>query len=200
MKSRTAILILAAGSASRMGRPKQLLPFGESHLLDNAINHAVEAGFGPIFCVLGANYNAIAKTLDTQLLTLVFNEKWKEGLGSSIAKGVDFIQQKDLNTEAILIILADQPLVDVSYLNSIHSLSKKHPDTIIASDYGDFSGVPALFPKSYFEELKALKGDSGAKKLLNGNIKNLMLVEANNKLKDIDTPQEYQAILKEGKS
>lgn len=151
MAPHTAILILAAGNSTRMRRPKQLLPFGESHLLGAVIDHALKAGFDPVFCVLGANYEAIAKTLDPQSLTLVFNENWRAGLGSSIANGVGFIKQNHPEIEAILIILADQPLVDPNYLNQMSALREKHPDTVIASDYGGFYGVPALFTKGYFE-------------------------------------------------
>ena len=200
MAPELAILILAAGGATRMGNPKQLLPFGESHLLNKVIANATTAAGGNLFCVLGANFEVIKQSIDQQHVTLIFNQKWEEGLGGSIAKGVEFLQRNNPEYKAILIILADQPLVDSVYLKKMIALRERFPAQVIASGYGSFLGVPALFPQGYFNELTVLKGDAGAKKLLNETLQNVIPIKAKEKLTDIDTPEDYKKMLKSIKS
>ena len=188
----TAILILAAGEASRMGEIKQNLPYLETTLLGHAIAQAKQAKAQHIYCVLGAQKEAI-KTKIKQEVSFIINEAWEEGLGSSIACGIKALRSKKY--DHILIMLGDQPLMTASYLNQLINRAKQHPDTCVASGYKNKKGVPAIFPESYFDALEKLSGDHGAKALLNSNL-SVIALNAEDLLQDIDTPQDYERLLK----
>ncbi|WP_047790723.1 nucleotidyltransferase family protein [Tenacibaculum mesophilum] len=192
---KTAILILAAGSASRMGKIKQLLPYKNTTLLEWTIEQAQKSVIKNVFCVLGANKDAIEKKLTTNAIITIYNPKHQDGLSTSIIKGIEFLQEH--NFDNALIMLADQPHVTSEYLNSLIKVSKKNPSKIITSNYQGSVGVPAVFPKEYFNKLLNLKGDKGAKNFLLQHDDNIFKVNSSLNLLDIDTPEDYQYLLKQ---
>ncbi len=191
-----AVLVLAAGSASRMGVAKQLLPFGDETLLETVLNNALTSKTQKVYCVLGAYAEKIADSIEAMNVETIINEDWKDGLGSSIARGVSHIVETTNTTEGILILLADQPFVDTGYINNMIETFKSDPSQIIASRYKKGNGVPALFPATLFSKLKALKGERGAKSLLNDTSQNIISLEPTISLEDIDTPEAYAHLLK----
>ena len=186
---KTVILILAAGSSSRMGEPKQLLPFKNTTLLGNAIEQAKNSKSNAVFCVLGANEEIIKKSIENYKIETIFNPNFKNGLSSSIVAGIHHLSTK--NFDSVLIMLADQPSVNSEYLNNLIKTSINNPSKITASNYQNKMGVPAIFPKSYFQKLLNLKGDKGAKVLLNENHSEIIKMNPFN-LTDIDTKEDYQ--------
>ncbi|KAF9659705.1 nucleotidyltransferase family protein [Tenacibaculum sp. ZH5_bin.1] len=192
---KTAILILAAGSASRMGKIKQLLPYKNTTLLEWTIEQAQKSTIKNVFCVLGANKDAIEKKLTTNAIITIYNPKHQDGLSTSIIKGIEFLQEH--NFDNALIMLADQPHVTSEYLNSLIKVSKRNPSKIITSNYQGSVGVPAVFPKEYFNKLLNLKGDKGAKNFLLQHDDNIFKVNSSLNLLDIDTPEDYQYLLKQ---
>jgi len=186
-------LILAAGQSKRFGSPKQLLKWKSSNLLENAIKAISESNISNTFLVLGANYNQISELSDTDSVYIIRNDSWEQGLGNSIAFGVNYILNKNIKVDGILLMLADQPLIDSDYLNSIIEKFKPNQNQIVASSYlNGKKGVPALFNKSCFEELTKLQGDTGAKALIENYSKNMTLIKGGNKLDDIDTLEDYK--------
>ncbi|MFT7899386.1 nucleotidyltransferase family protein [Tenacibaculum ascidiaceicola] len=192
---KTAILILAAGSASRMGKIKQLLPYKNTTLLEWAIEQALKSTVKDVFCVLGANKDAIEKQLTTKTIEVIYNPNYKDGLSTSIVEGINLLQKHCFDNT--LIMLADQPHVTSEYLNSIIETSKNNPSNIIASSYQGSVGVPALFPKKYFNDLLNLKGAKGAKNFLLQHNNNVIKVNSSQNLLDIDTPEDYEHLLKQ---
>ncbi|TDQ21848.1 nucleotidyltransferase family protein [Tenacibaculum caenipelagi] len=192
---KTAILILAAGSSSRMGTIKQLLPYQNTTLLEWAIEQAKKSNTKNVFCVLGANRETIEKQISKKDIEIIYNPNHQEGLSTSIVNGIKYLQAKEF--DSILIMLADQPHVTFEYLNKLFKISEENPSKIIASNYQDKIGVPAIFPKKYFNELLNLKGDQGAKVFLQKHPD--IIIEANTPLNliDIDTPDDYQHLLKQ---
>jgi len=188
-----AILILAAGAASRMGSIKQLLPWKTTTLLGNAITNA-KTITNNVYVVLGANAQEI-KNKTVAEVTYINNSDWSSGLGSSIACGVEAIVNKG-QYAGVLIMLADQPLVDVNYINKLIDLFTKNDKGIIATNYGKKMGVPVIFNKTYFKELRNLKNDFGAKYILKNYNEDIISINPNGKEKDIDTPDDYQELLK----
>ncbi|WP_298754733.1 nucleotidyltransferase family protein [uncultured Psychroserpens sp.] len=188
-----AILILAAGSSNRMGTAKQLLTIGHTTLIGKSIETALQSNANEVFCVLGANAETIRKSINSYKANVIINTNYNNGLSSSIIAGLDHIE--NLNFDAVLITLADQPRIDVNYLNVLIDSFNQNPSKISASDYQDNSGVPAIFPKTYFKQLKRLEGDKGAKNVLNSNNQNVIKVNCNTLL-DIDTQQDYLDFLK----
>ncbi|AZJ34017.1 NTP transferase domain-containing protein [Tenacibaculum singaporense] len=192
---KTAILILAAGSASRMGKIKQLLPYKNTTLLEWAIEQAQKSTIKDVFCVLGANKDVIEKQLTTKPIKVIYNPNYKNGLSTSIVEGINLLQKHCFDNT--LIMLADQPHVTSEYLNSLIEASKKNPSNIIASNYQSSVGVPAIFPKKYFNHLLNLKGDKGAKNFLLQHNNNVIKVNSSLNLVDIDTPEDYKHLLKQ---
>jgi len=183
-----------------MGKPKQVLPVAEDAedtLIELALKTALKARVDGVYCILGANFKEIHPKVEKYSVEIIENKNWENGLGKSIAIGTAAILNKEPQTEGILVLLADQPWVDALYLDKMISNFEDHPDALIASDYGGFYGVPAIFAKAYFEQLKGLEGDNGAKKLLNSRKMPIISVKSPEKLDDIDTLADYEQFLKE---
>ena len=186
-----AILILAAGSSTRMGQPKQLLPWSGTTLLRHAIRQAWALNAN-ITVVLGAHHDTIRDHLADLQVNTAHNRAFTSGLGASIAVGVASLLAGDQEYEAVLIMLADQPSVDTLYLSSIVDAHLALPDNVIATQYVDKVGVPALFPAAYFPALRALGGDAGAGAFLNTMNSGIHLLTPPQPIFDIDTPEDYR--------
>ncbi|TYA92110.1 nucleotidyltransferase family protein [Seonamhaeicola marinus] len=193
-----SIIILAAGAASRMGKPKQLLPFKNSTLLEHSISQALNSKIKEVYCILGANSENIKKTVSSSQITFIDNPKWKEGLSTSIVKGINYLETLEKTFDAVLIMLCDQPFINAHYIDLLMDTFAKNPKSIIASNYGGKHGVPAIFPKKTFQYLAKLEGDKGAKEVLNNGFFNVISVTPKSKevLKDIDTPEDYESLNK----
>ena len=187
--SNTAILILAAGSSSRMGKVKQLLPYKHTTILGWAIEQAQTSIAEEVFCVLGANSESIKESIEEYKVTTVLNPDYKKGLSSSIACGIKEL----LDKEAVLITLADQPMITNTYLNQLLDALHENPDKIIVSNYGTSVGVPAVFPKKYYGDLLLLEGDKGAKNFLNHRVSDSVKIGTAD-LTDIDLPEDYSKL------
>jgi len=193
-KLNIAILILAAGESKRMGTPKQLLKWKNTTLLGHTIQVSETLNL-KTFVVLGANFEEIKNSISSRSIQILNHENWKNGLGSSIAFGVDYIFKNELDIEAILIVLADQPLINSEYLNSMISVFEKGKNQIIASSYKDGKkGVPVLFDKIYFKELAQLSNDKGAKRLIEKYTDKVVLLNAESMVSDIDTLEDYNGL------
>lgn len=187
-----AILVLAAGASRRMNGIKQILPYKGSTLLENALKIAKMSKADQVFCVLGANKEEIQQKVDFENVEIIENQVWNEGLGQSIAVGVEAIQKYE-KYDGILVMLADQPFISSAYLDKMIAIFQENRYPIIATRYSDKPGVPALFPQKTFSAFTNLSGDSGAKSILQ-NEENIRLLEANTF--DIDYPEDYEKILK----
>ena len=185
-----ALLILAAGKSSRMKTAKQLLPVGDKTLLGISIENAQKTNAENIFCVLGANANKIKSSIKKYNINIIKNLNFENGLGSSIACGIQYLQE--FNFDAALIILGDQPVVSSDYLNTFISNFEKNPDFIFASEYPEKYGVPAIFPKRYFPDLLKLQGEKGAGDFLNNKLVAVKTINFPVNLTDIDTPEDYK--------
>ncbi len=188
-----AIVILAAGASSRMGRPKQLLPWEDTTLLGHAIRKAKDSVAKSVIVVLGAHAESIRNAIIGEV-EILENTSWKSGLGSSIACGTDFLV-KHTKADGVLIMLADQPLVGTSYLNSMMGAFDTEEKGIIATAYPHNVGVPALFAASYFDRLVKLADDYGAKKIIDKHDADVLVLDPGNKMVDIDTKREYENLI-----
>lgn len=188
-----AIILLAAGSSSRMGKPKQLLAIKDRTLLGQTITNALQSNAKQVFCVLGANAQIIKESIAQYKIEIIINSNYKKGLSSSIVKGLDTVE--NMNFDAVLIMLGDQPNVDSNDLNRLIISFENHPTKISASKYDKTIGVPAIFPKSYFKSLQQLKGDKGAKTVLNSINADVIPIKSE-QLTDIDTENDYLKYLK----
>lgn len=189
-----AILILAAGASSRMGRTKQLLPWENTTLLGNAIRNAKASKANSVLVVLGANAASIQKQIAHRDIEMVENAEWQSGLGSSIACGTKHLLKSHPKMNAILVMLADQPLIDVPYLNAMMAAFDTSGKGV-ATAYKNKAGVPALFPEFYFANLATLRDDYGAKDIINDPGESFTVVEPGSKTRDIDTRSDYEDLI-----
>ncbi len=195
VKPNIAIIILAAGGSSRMGQPKQLLPWGKTTLLGHSIDQALNSQAKKVFVVLGANVDEIGASIEHKSIQLLKNKGWESGMGCSIAVGAKKALEEGF--DAVLIMLADQPQIDSVFLGELISEWQKKQQPIIATGYDTKAGVPAIFEKSYFSELAALEGDLGAKEIIATNISNVVVLSHSNVIDDIDTLETYNKIVNE---
>jgi len=195
MMPKTAILILAAGESKRMGEPKQLLPYNNSTLLLHAIEQANGIKYADVFIVIGAHFADVFKSIRGQKATILKNNNWEEGMGSSISKGVELIKKKN-NYNRVLVTLADTPLVTKEHYEELISLSDETGKRIILTNYEDISGVPAIFDKSLFNELSILSDNEGAKPVVEKYKKEVLRMTSKIPFFDVDTKEAYQKLLK----
>jgi CTP:molybdopterin cytidylyltransferase MocA len=156
-----AAVVLAAGASTRLGQPKQLVTLSGEALLDRAIRTARQAGCAPLIVVLGANQAEILAEIQLDDALPVINDRWREGIASSIRLGVRTLELVAKDAEGVLLMTCDQPAVTARYLNLLMLRQE-----VKASRYAGRNGVPAYFPRKYFEDLVALVGDAGARTLL----------------------------------
>ncbi|MGB5820594.1 MAG: nucleotidyltransferase family protein [Saonia sp.] len=195
-KANIAILILAAGASKRMGATiKQLLPWNTTTLLGNAINTARKSSANQSIVVLGAHASVVKSEIkNLEQVAITHNTDWKLGMGSSIACGVRNLLQRSTPLDGVLVVLADQPLIDTDYLN--HMIDHFNEKDIIATDYGERKGVPALFGKAYFSELVKLNADYGAKDILERHKEHIFAIKPYGKEIDVDTLEDYHKLSK----
>lgn len=194
-RSTTSVILLAAGASKRMGNSiKQLLPWGDTTLLGHAINQ-LKPLKADIYVVLGAFADEI-KTHVPKEATLLVNTEWQNGMGSSIAYGVNEVLKNAPQTKSILIALADQPLVNSAYLKKLLGQHIESQEGITATAYPNQRvGVPAIFDEKYFSVLQKLKGDKGARELLNSKNQRLTTLPIVENGFDVDTEDDYRKIL-----
>ncbi|GGX15809.1 nucleotidyltransferase family protein [Aquimarina muelleri] len=192
-----AILILAAGASSRMGSPKQLLPWKKTTLIGHSIEQAITLQQASVYVVLGANYKLIYNEIRHFPVTVIHNTNWQSGIGSSINFGIKEIVEKDnLLYDAVLISLIDQPLIDRQHLDRLIAEYKQNTDFFVATGLKNRVGVPAIIPSSHFNDLLHLQEDFGARYIIKQNRNKVRVVSALDKAVDIDTKEEYEALLK----
>jgi CTP:molybdopterin cytidylyltransferase MocA len=165
-----AALVLAAGASRRLGQPKQLLMHGGETLLARVIRLAKEAGATPVIAVLGAYHERILAAVPFNALknaTPIVNGAWEQGIATSIHAGLTALEDCAPQASGALILGCDQPLLTGEHLRAMLDAFAAQPaPAIVASTYAGVQGIPAVFPRRVFAELRDLRGDQGARKLL----------------------------------
>ncbi|HEY5751379.1 MAG TPA: nucleotidyltransferase family protein [Chryseolinea sp.] len=187
-----AIVILAAGSSSRMGQSKQLLPVHDTTVLRQAITVALHARPAVVTVVLGAHAKLHRESIQFMPVKIVVNEQWETGMGSSLKAGLQYVEAHYPQVTAVLFMVCDQPALTTQHLlNLIQEAGKP----IVASHYAGSPGVPALFNKPYFPALNALGNDQGAKRIFQQFPEQVSLVNFPGGDLDLDTMEDYQNYL-----
>lgn len=191
------IIILGAGSSSRMGQSKQLLDIGGEPLLRRTAKVALDSKPNNLIVVLGSNSEEHQKVVSDLPVKIVRNEKWPRGMGSSIKAGLSDLLQLNTKTGAIIILVCDQPLLNAEHIDRLMENFKESKAPIVASMYANTFGVPALFTKSLFQDILSLDDDQGAKKIIQENLSQAILVPFPEGEIDLDTPEDYSAFKKQ---
>ena len=189
-----AIIILAAGKSTRMGTPKQLLPYQGHNLLKHTIASAVTSVCKPVTVVLGANAPQIHSQVNQDSVIVVENPDWHLGMGSSIRSGILSVTSHSENVDAAIITVCDQPFLSTEIINNLVTTYYSTGKSIVACQYADTLGVPVLFSHQFFAELATLGETGGAKKLINKYCDHIFSIPFPLGAVDIDTPQDYQQL------
>ncbi|RZJ64260.1 MAG: nucleotidyltransferase family protein [Flavobacterium sp.] len=194
MKYELGIIILAAGSSSRLGRPKQLLEYKGKPLLQHAVNVALNVPGSRVIVVTGANHAAIERVVDLSKATVVHNEDWESGMASSIGSGLYKLLELAPEISECILTVCDQPFLDDGIFDKllIEFLRTRKP--IIASAYAGTLGAPTLFAKKYFPSLLSLTGFQGAKKMFEQYGHDVASVAFERGNIDIDTQEDYDQL------
>jgi molybdenum cofactor cytidylyltransferase len=180
-------IVLAAGASTRFGSAKQLARVAGRPLLHTAVARAAEVAGSAVTIVLGARAAELTPLLTHSQASVVINREWREGMASSIRAGV---ARLPATCTAALLMLVDQAAVTAEDLERLVSAWRRQPEYIVAARYGMTTGVPAIFPRSAFSDLAALRGDVGARVLLQRNPDRVVRVPMASAAIDIDTPED----------
>ncbi len=193
--SKTGIIILAAGNSTRMGEPKQLMMYKNKTFLQHIIGEAKNANLEPVICVTGYESDLITKSISVMDVDIVYNENWSDGMGTGIAAGIKRILLSDV--DSVILAVSDQPHVSSELFRNMEKLNDESGKRIVACSYARTLGTPVLFGKHYFNDLKSLTGNEGAKKIVKLNMSDVCSIEFEKGSIDIDTKQDYEKLISE---
>ena len=192
---KSAALILAAGSSSRMGQSKQMLDIHGEKLLIKTIEAFFAAGVTTVIIVLGAEEKTHRDLISHLPVDVVHNSEWQRGMGSSLKTGIRKLTTDYPSADAAIVSVCDQPLLSPQHIQALLARYDATAKKLIASEYSGAPGVPVLFHKSFFEGLMRLPDDQGAKKIILENIGEASLVPFPGGEIDLDTMEDYRSFL-----
>lgn len=160
----TAAIVLAAGSSSRLGRPKQLEPWGSTTLLGRVVETTRRFEVDEIWVVLGAHLDEVLEQVDLDDCGIVENPEWEEGIASSIRVGLDALIQRS-RAETALIVIGDQPDIDEHVVATLLETHEEAGLPVTLPKYRYAWGNPVVVDRSLWPRLMSLEGDEGAQRL-----------------------------------
>lgn len=187
-----AIVLLAAGSSSRMGQSKQLLQINREPLLLHTTKAALASGVKNVVVILGAHEQVHRDVINNLPITIITNHYWKSGMGSSIKTGMNNLLRLFPETAAVIIMVCDQPAITGNHLRMLIQKFEDTKGPIIASAYADTAGVPVLFARPFFSNILMLRDEQGAKKIIQQFSTQVNTVDFPGGLHDLDTAEDYK--------
>lgn len=190
-------IILAAGASSRMGQPKQLLKFKHKTMIRHTVDTVLQSTCGEsVVVVTGAIHQQLAQECEGLPVSIIENTNWQMGMSTSIRTGLKALEKmRPDNLRGALILLCDQPLITANHLdNLLDMFSTRGYRGIAATGYDRTVGAPAIFSRDLFEQLYLLKGDKGAKDLIENPENKLLCVPFHPASIDLDTMDDYLAL------
>ena len=188
--SSVPLIILAAGNSSRLGKPKQNLPYQNKTLLQHVIDEGSKANLYPIIVVEGSTKLQVSENI-----YLVKNNNWDQGMGSSISTGIFALLKIQPKTELLILTVCDQPFISAHLFKELIDRHMEKSTGIVASAYTETMGTPVLFSKKYYDDLLNLKGQEGAKRLIKNYQDDVSLVQFPQGNIDIDTLTDYTNLI-----
>jgi molybdenum cofactor cytidylyltransferase len=186
-------LVLGAGGSKRLGRPKQLLPYGGGTLLEHTVATARACAFDQLVVPLGGAAGEVRERVDLSGAEVVVNYDYGQGCSSSIAAALGTVNRR---CDVLVLMLGDQPGVTPATVRAL--LDARGDAPIAVCRYDDGRGHPIAFHREVFPQLADLHGDKGVWRLLDERAADVIDVPvAGNVPRDVDTPEDYQAVLAE---
>ena len=184
-----AAVVLAAGRSTRMGAQKLLLPLGGRSVLRHVIDHARGSRCDAIVVVVGEAAERVAAEARGPGVRIVVNERYREGMGTSLATGISALAP---DCEAAVVLLGDQPRLTAAMIDALIDAHHRTGKPIVASRYGDVTGAPTLIGGALFADAARLSGDAGGRVLIErfpARVAEVPLPAW--AAMDVDTPEEF---------
>lgn len=190
-------IVLAAGSSSRLGRPKQLLPLQDEPLLRFTLQRILTTSLDAVYVVLGHHVDDITRSIADLPIRIVYNPDAGQGQSTSVLAGIRAVAPAE--PDAVMILLGDQPLVDPEVVNRLIARWQETRTGVVAPRYASGPGRnPILFDRVVLPELMTLSGDIGARAIVRAHQArgDISLVEVNAPApRDVDTEADYESLL-----
>lgn len=201
-----AIIILAAGSSSRLGQAKQLVKINGKSLIERQCQLALSIS-SSVYCVIGSESELMIKAVKGLPVKLITNESWRQGMSTSIRVGIKALEE---SISAVMILLVDQWQLTSSDLRQLIAVSQSNPSCIIQSEFIDskvsinnelknekltrVAGPPVIFPKCFFTQLREIEGGEGARKIIQQHKSSTIKVSIAHAAADLDTPEQLKLL------
>lgn len=188
-------ILLAAGESQRMGRPKQLLPFGSSTILGKTIDNLLSSRADEVIVVLGTRAGAMKQVIAGRQVKVVVNPDYRKGMSASLIAGIERVDSK---AQWVMVALADQPLIDKDTYNRLIEGALGCDMGIILPTYRSKRGNPVIFSIKYKDELLGLEGDVGGREILRKHPDDILEVAVGSEgvTIDINNLDDYYSCLK----
>jgi molybdenum cofactor cytidylyltransferase len=189
---RVTAVVLAAGESKRMGRSKQLLPWGDTTVLGQIIRNLQRSAVNEIIVVSGSNAGAIEAEAAQHGIETIRNEFYASG--GMISSLQTALRQLPDNRAAVLVMLADQPMVESTTIDALLLAYWEYRGELLAPVFSGKRGNPVLFGRSYIRELLALADRRAPREIIRRHKQDLTLVqvESDSVLHDIDRQDDYE--------
>jgi len=194
VKKKIAGVILAAGSASRMGKTKQLMPFGRTTLLGQVLQNAGHSALSTLIVVLGHDADKIQQTIELSSTAIVINPAYAKGQSTSLIAGLEHVPPA---CDAAMFLLGDQPLISPDIIDTlIHAFQTSNAPIVIPFFNGK-RGNPVIIARSLFHRLRTVSADTGARVLFNEFKTSILKVPLQDDaiLVDVDTMSDYEKLM-----
>jgi len=185
-------ILLAAGQSKRMGELKQLMPFGQSTIVEQAVDNLLGSAVNEVIVVVGYKAEDVIKTIAAKPIKLAINPDYEQGMSTSIIAGLNLVHGR---VQGVMLALGDQPLVNSQTINSLIEEFYNHEKGIAVPTYQGKRGHPIIFAIKYKEQLLKLKGDMGGRQIIKDHPDDILEVAVNSEsiVADFDTTDDYQA-------
>ncbi len=160
----TAAVVLAAGGSRRLGRPKQLEPWGETTLLGHVVERTRSFGLDEIWVVLGHDLESVLENAEMGDVYVIENPEWEEGIASSLRVGLDALTRLS-KCDSAMIVIGDQPNISTDVVEELMRSHAKEGRPVTVPKYRYTWGNPVIVDRSLWPRLMSLEGDEGAKRL-----------------------------------
>lgn len=185
-------ILLAAGASKRMGKPKQLMPLGNSTILEQTIDNLLGSRVSEVIVVLGHRAEEMTKVIANKPVKIIINPAYQQGMSTSIITGLNLV---DSRAQAVMLTLADQPFIDSKTIDRLIEEFSNHNKGIAIPAYKGMRGHPIIFSIKYKGALSELKGDIGGRQIIREHPDDILAVTVDSPSIniDIDDIDEYQS-------
>lgn len=183
-------ILLAAGESKRMGMPKQLMPFGDSTILEQTVDNLLSSRVDEIIVVLGCRAEDIEKRIAAKPVKIAMNPAYRQGMSTSIVAGLALVDDR---AEAVMFVLADQPFIDGKIINQLVDGFASNDRGIVFPSCRGSRGHPIIFSIKYRKELLELKGDIGGRQIIKEHPDDVLEIPVDSEgvSVDIDTTDDF---------